>query len=266
MRLSVATSLFPHLSYRARVPFRAALGVIVALVVVFALAGTVAPLIAVCALGVPLLFLLYIVEVDPYEGTFVLSTGISLVIGAGLGAGWALIASPYVDQALQPTPSASLTSGHALVAAVVVPMLAQLLMCVPIVVVRTVQRGRRESLDGFVAGATGALGFTLAATIVLLSPWLTGGQFTHQSFLVNLSQSVERGLGLPLISAMGTGLIGAALWVTRGNATAARGAGSPHRRLLSFSPRPSRSDGPLGISRSYRTRTSFSSSWPRSPY
>jgi len=94
MRLSVVTSLFPHLSYRARVPFRAALGVIVLLLIVFALAGTVAPLIAVCALGVPLLFLLYIIEVDPYEGTFVLSTGISLLIGAGLGAGWALIASP----------------------------------------------------------------------------------------------------------------------------------------------------------------------------
>ena len=219
----VATSLFPHLSYRARVPFRAALGFIVALLVVFALAGTVAPLIAVCALGVPLLFLLYIFEVDPYEGTFVLSTGISLVIGAGLGTGWALMASPYVDQALQPAPSASLTSAHALVAAVVVPTLAQLLMCVPIVVVRAIQRGRRESLDGFVAGATGALGFTLAATLVLLSPWLTDGQFTHQPFLVNLSQAAERGLGLPLISAMGTGLIGASLWVTRASASAARG-------------------------------------------
>ncbi len=223
MRLSVVTSLFPHLSYRARVPFRAALGVIVLLLIVFALAGTVAPLIAVCALGVPLLFLLYIIEVDPYEGTFVLSTGISLLIGAGLGAGWALIASPYVDQALQPTPSASLTSGHAIVAAVVVPTLAQLLICVPILVVRAMQPGRRESLDGFVAGATGALGFSLAATMVLLSPWLSDGQFTHQSFVANLSQAVERGLGLPLISAMGTGLIGAAAWVTRGESKAARG-------------------------------------------
>ena len=104
--------------------------------IAFALAGTTAPLMAVCALGVPLLFLLYIIEVDPYEGTFVISTGVALLFGAGLGAGWALIASPYVDRALQPTPLSSLTSGQALVAAIVVPTVAQLLMCIPILVVR----------------------------------------------------------------------------------------------------------------------------------
>lgn len=223
VRLSVATSLFPHLSHRARAPFRAALGIVVALLVIFALAGTTAPLIAVCALGVPFLFLLYIIEVDPYEGTFVPSTAVALLLGAGLGAGWALIASPYVDQALQPSPTASLTSGTSLVAAVVVPVIAQLLMCVPLFVVRQMQKGRLESLDGFVAGATGALGFTLAATLALLSPLLKNGQLIHQGFLVNLTQAVERGLGLPFISAMGTGLIGAALWVTRGGQTAARG-------------------------------------------
>ena len=223
VRLSIVTSLFPHLSYRARAPFRYALGIIVALMIALALAGTTAPLMAVCALGVPLLFLLYIVEVDPYEGTFAVSTGVALLLGAGLGAGWALIASPYVDRALQPTVVSNLTSGQALVAAIAVPTVAQLLMCFPILVVRALQRGRLESLDGFVAGATGALGFSLAATIVLLSPSLSNGQFTHQSFLVNLAQAVERGLGLPLMNTMSTGLIGAALWVQRGNAKSARG-------------------------------------------
>jgi len=223
LRLSATTSLFPHLSHRARAPFRSALGVIVALLVVFALAGTAGPLMAVCVLGVPLLFLLYILEVDPYESTFVRPTGIALFLGAGLGAGWALIAHGYVDRTLVPSPSASLTSGHAILAAVGVPTAAQLLMCIPIFVVRFVQREGRESLDGFVAGATSALGFTLAGTVVLLSPWLTNGQFTHQSFLTNLSQAVVRGLTMPLISAMSTGLIGAALWVTTGANTAARG-------------------------------------------
>src|SRR5271157_90042 len=167
VRLSIVTSLFPHLSYRARVPFRYALAIVVALMIALALAGTTAPLMAVCALGVPLLFLLYVIEVDPYEGSFVVSTGFALLLGAGLGAGWALIASPYVDRALQPTPLSSLTSDQALVAAVVVPTVAQLLMCIPVLAVRRLQRGRLESLDGFVAGATGALGFALAATIVL---------------------------------------------------------------------------------------------------
>ena len=185
--------------------------------------GTVAPLIAVCTLGVPLLFLLYIIEVDPYEGTFVLSTGLSLVIGAGLGTGWALIASPYVDQALQPAPSASLTSTHALVAAVVVPTLAQLLMCVPIVVVRAIRQRppgvpRRLRRRGHGCARIHARRHDRAAVALAHRRAVH-----HQSFLVNLSQAVERGLGLPLISAMGTGLIGASVWVTRGSTTATRG-------------------------------------------
>ena len=48
-------------------PFRLAFGLIAASLVILALARLEAPLIAVAALGVPLLFQLYIFEVDPYE-------------------------------------------------------------------------------------------------------------------------------------------------------------------------------------------------------
>ena len=44
IRLSGASALFPHLSHRAKAPFRAALGVVIALLVVFALLGAAAPL------------------------------------------------------------------------------------------------------------------------------------------------------------------------------------------------------------------------------
>src|ERR1700733_281887 len=165
LRVSQVSALFPHLSHRAKVPFRAALAVIVVLLIAFSLAGTAAPLIAVCALGVPLLFVLYLFEVDPYESSFLVPTGISILLGAGLGAGWALIAGPYVDRALQPAPGSSLVDARSLGAAILVPGIAQLLMLIPLIVVRTLQRSSTESLDGFVAGSTGALGFTLAATI-----------------------------------------------------------------------------------------------------
>jgi len=235
IRLSQVSSLFPHLSHRAKAPFRAALGVIIVLLVIFAVAGTAAPLAAVCAFGVPLLFILYLFEVDPYEGSFLLPTGICVLLGAGLGAGWALIAGPHVDRALQISPLSSLTSGGALVAAVVVPGVAQLLMCVPGTVVWLMQRKRMESLDGFVAGATGALGFTFAATITLLSPWLGNGQLLHEPVTTSLAQAVFRGLSWPLISAMATGLIGAGVCVTlRQQPTAARGRWltSPELALL----------------------------------
>jgi hypothetical protein len=223
-RLSAVTSLFPQLSNRAKVPFRLALAIIVVLLVAFALAGAAAPLIALCALGVPLLFLLYIWEVDPYEGSFLLPTTICLVVGAGLGVGWAIIGGNYVDQALQPVFGTSLTGTHSLAAAVLVPGIGQLLMCVPMLLVWAIQRGDRESLDGFAAGASGALGFTLAATITLMAPWFSNGQLVHQSFTLILSQAILRGVSLPLVSALTTGLVGAAVWATTGGRkTAAKG-------------------------------------------
>jgi len=191
--------------------------------VAFALAGTSAPLVALCALSVPLLFLLYIWEVDPYEGSFILPTGICLVLGAGLGTGWAIIGGSYVTKALEPSVLSRFGSTTSIVAALVVPAVAQVLMIVPVMVVRFMQKGDVESLDGFVAGATSALGFTLAATIDLMSPWLSNGQLTHQSFLTNLTQVFLRGVALPLTSALATGLVGAAWWVTtRSTPSAAR--------------------------------------------
>jgi predicted amidophosphoribosyltransferase len=222
-RLSVVTSLFPHLSHRAKAPFRAGFAVILTLLLIFALAGTTAPLIAVSALGVPLLFLLYLWEVDPYEGSFLPTTFVCLLLGAGLGVGWAIIGGSEVDKALLPSIGFSLNSGTALVAAIAVPVVGQLLMCVPMVVARYMQHGEIESLDGFVAGATGALGFTAAATIDLMSPWLSNGQLTHEGFLSNVTQVILRGVTLPLISAMATGFIGMAFWAKLGGrATSAR--------------------------------------------
>jgi hypothetical protein len=224
-RVSVITSLFPHLSHRAKAPFRVGFAFFLILLLVFSLAGTSAPLIAVSALSVPLLFLIYIWEVDPYEGSFLLPTLICLVLGAALGAGWAIVGGSYVDKALIPSLTSSLTSGSSIVAAVAVPGIGALLMCVPMVIVRRIQQGPIESLDGFVAGATGALGFTLAATIDLMSPWLSNGQLTHQSFLANITQVILRGVTLPLIGALATGFVGMAFWAKVGGsrATSARG-------------------------------------------
>lgn len=73
-------------------------------------------------------------------------------------------------------------------------------------------------------GATGALGFTLAATVDLMSPWLSTGQLTHGSFLANTTQVVLRGVTLPLVTALATGFIDLAFWTKSGaRATSACG-------------------------------------------
>ena len=64
VRLSVASSLFPHLPHRSRTAFRAGLAVLFLLLIALALLRWQAPMIAISALGLPLVFLLYLYEAD----------------------------------------------------------------------------------------------------------------------------------------------------------------------------------------------------------
>jgi hypothetical protein len=213
-RLSIASTLFPHLSHHSRTVFRVATAWLVIALVVLAIAGLESPLIAVAAVGIPLLFQLYIIEVGPYGDHVVLPTFVTLIVGAALGVAWAQIGGPYVQRDLLPTLQWSLTNHSAFNAAVLVPLTGQLLMCVPLIML-LVRRRSTEALDGFVIGAAGALGFTAAATIANLSSRFTGGILAHQPFITVISQALIRGVSVPLVAAFATGLFGATAWVRR---------------------------------------------------
>lgn len=218
LRLSVVSSLFPHLPHRARAPFRVGFSALVVALCVLGALRLQAPVIAVGAFGVPLLFQLYLSEVDVFEGQRWGLTAMTWGLGAALGVGWALLAGPVVAAALLPTFQASLPPSRLVEAGVLVPVTGQLLMVVPMAVLRT-RRERSpeslspESLDGFVLGAAGALGFVLAATLTDLAPQLQTGVFTHRSSTGLLTEALLRGLTVPLVAAAASGLVGAAAWV-----------------------------------------------------
>jgi hypothetical protein len=217
LHLSVVSSLFPQLGPRSRAPFRAAFALIVVALVAMALAGLEAPVIALCSVALPFLFLLYVFEVDPYETGFILPTLALLAAGAGLGTGWALVGGPIVSHALAPSLGFDLIAPGDIAAAVLVPLVGQVLMVVPVALLRFARPLGNESLDGFTAGVTGALAFTAAATLTELSPRLANGNLAHQSFVSVFTEAVIRGITVPLIAAATTGLIGAALWTKRGD-------------------------------------------------
>jgi len=79
---SVISSLFPHLSHRASTPFRLGFAALVGLLAIFSATGLQAPVIALAAIGVPLLFQLYVWEVDVYEDDHLLLTAETLLVGA----------------------------------------------------------------------------------------------------------------------------------------------------------------------------------------
>ncbi len=218
LHLSVVSSLFPHLSHRARGPFRIGFAFLVIAMLALAAGHLQAPVIAVSALGIPLLFQLYLYEIDIYEAEPVLAALVTLGIGGALGAGWSLLTDQFVTNSLRLNqlggPAAGTGVGHA-IASVFVPVGAQVLMIVPVAIMRLRQRQRPDSLDGFVFGAAGALGFVVVATFVQLAPQLRQGVVVHGSIVSILAEAVIHGICVPLVAACATGLIGATIWVRR---------------------------------------------------
>lgn len=233
LRLSAVTSLFPHLGERSRAPFRAGLAIVMFALAAFSVAQVQSAVIAVSAVGVPVLFELYVFEVDPFERGFVGPMLLAFLLGAGLGTGWALIGGPVVARASQPSITTNLTASTSLAAAVLVPIVGQLLMVLPVLVLMRTERARTETLDGFVAGGTAAVGFTLAATFTNLAGDISDGVRGGQPVLALLTEAGVRGFAFPVVAALATGTIGAAIWRI-GRHTPTAGANQPGPELESL--------------------------------
>jgi hypothetical protein len=216
LRLSVASSLFPHLPHRSRAPFRVALAVLLLVLVTFALLGWQAPLIAVSALGLPLLFLIYLHESDVDDDLPVGSLVLTAALGVALGAGWALVSGAIVADSYDVALSDGTTEGHSIIEGVLIPTGTATLMLLPVVVLRVLRPATRESLDGFVIGALGAIAFVASATLTRLAPQFAAG-VTAQNRAINglLAEAGIQGVAMPLTAAAAGGLVGVALWFTR---------------------------------------------------
>ena len=151
VRLSVTSSLFPHLPHRSRTAFRLGLAVLFLLLIALAMLRWQAPMIAVSALGLPLMFLLYLYEADIHRDLTLRSLVPTALLGIGLGVGWALRPAHWSPTStmchwLTQAPDGWRGGGGR------VPVGGAILMQVPAVVMRFV-RPTRESLDGFVIGS-----------------------------------------------------------------------------------------------------------------
>jgi hypothetical protein len=216
LRLSVASSLFPHLPHRSRGPFRVALAVLFLTLIAFAFLGWQAPLIALSTLGFPLLFLLYLHESDIDDDLPVSTLALTAALGVGLGFGWALLTGSIVADSYDVALSGGTSGGHSILGGLLIPAGAAVLMLLPAVVVRLLRPATRESLDGFVIGALGAIAFVASATLTRLAPQFATG-VTAQNRPVSglLAEAGIQGVAMPLTAAAAGGLVGVALWFTR---------------------------------------------------
>ncbi|MFM9032848.1 MAG: zinc ribbon domain-containing protein [Mycobacterium sp.] len=209
----LASSLFPHVPKRSRIPFQVTIVAAVA-----ALAATVflrlpSAGIAVSGLSLSALFVLYLRASSLDRDIPRSALTLAVVLGAALGAGWALLAGGLVAHAYNVSISSGLALHHLLSQGVAIPAAGMALMLVPAAAVRVTRPGSRESLDGFTVGVLGALAFTTAGTLTRLAPQVRTGLFAHSRPVQGLAvEALMSGVTVPVTAAAAGGVFGILLW------------------------------------------------------
>lgn len=206
--LAVISTLFPHLPQRSAHTFRQALAAGMALIVGLTALRLFGAATVAAAVVLPVLYLLYLYEVEVYEHEPVPVLLVTLVAGVALGAGYVQL----VDR----TGSLSVSGGgqNALVAGIALPLLAQALMVAgPLLLLNRAHFD--ETLDGLTFGAASGLGFTAAG--LLSQSWhiITAPLLADQSSTDEILRLLRSGVILALVNASATGLITASLWLRR---------------------------------------------------
>jgi len=209
----LTSSLFPQLPTKSRSPFRAtiavaAIGLLAAAVLRLPSLG-----ISISALGLPLMFVLYLrasaVDRDIPRTSLILAA----ILGALLGAAWVLASGQFVARSFGVPLAVGLALHHLFREGFLIPFVGMVLMVLPTVVIRLFRPGSRESLDGFVIGALAGLSFSAVATLIRLAPQVRSGLIVHARPVVSLVVEVVLcGVTVPITAAAAGGMVGVALW------------------------------------------------------
>ena len=197
-------------------PFRVVLILVLLALVTFATLRMPPAVITVATLGLPLLFVLYLRETDAQRDLPTRTLLLTAALGIALGVGCVLQTGAMVARSYGVPLGAGIAGDRIVREGLGVSVGGLIVMLVPAVVVRLTRPPTRESLDGFMIGALGALTFTAAATLTRLAPQFATGMISRNrpisSFII---EAGIRGLAVPFTAAAVGGLVGAALWFTR---------------------------------------------------
>lgn len=209
--VSIVSTLFPHLPHRQNGPFRIGLIAGGALVIVLAAFHLFAPATVVAVCVIPVLYLMYLYEVEVYESEPWLVIGATMVLGILLGLLFTRITGDLLAQ-LQLTAD---TETAFVLVGLVIPVVGQCLMLAGPMYLYFFRPGFREPLDGMTFGAASALGFTLASSLTRFWPLITGPLVASGSTIDWAVRLTREGLLTSLINASTTALICAAVWLQR---------------------------------------------------
>lgn len=209
--ISIVTTLFPHLPHRRGRPFRVALVAGGAVVIVLAMLHLFAPATAAAVFVIPLLYLIYLYEVEIYESEPWLVIGATMVTGAILGYAFTALAG----QALVRSNLTADRDTAFVMSGLTIPVVAQALMLAGPLFLYAFRARFREPLDGLTFGAASALGFTLASSLTAFWPLIDGPLVSSGAPLDWAVRLTRTGLLVSLVNASTTALVAAAIWLHR---------------------------------------------------
>jgi hypothetical protein len=207
VRMSVITTFFPHLPRRHAHLFRETFIVGVLIVILLSSLRLYAPALIAAVVLLPVLYLLYLYEVEVWEGHSLAVIAGTFGVGGLLGVGFSLGFGHVVAFTLNGTRQGPFFSG------VLLPVVGQLCMLVgPLLFLRG--RKTNEALDGLTFGVASALGFTLTSVIagywhVLTAPLVGDITTTTQQIAGIVRVAILAGV----VNAAATAIITASLWL-----------------------------------------------------
>jgi hypothetical protein len=210
--IGLVSSLFPQLPARTNRSFQIGLAVFVAWLVAAAALRLPGLFISTVAVGIPLLFALYVRQLD-YRGPAKVRLFVSASLGIALGVAFALGSGAVVAQAYGVPLESGVAAVHLRTVEAGLSAVEALLVIAPALLIRVFSPGDRKTLYGYVIGAIGALGVTAATTTVRMFAQLESGLVDHDQPLADfLIEAVIRGITMPITAAASAGMLGAALW------------------------------------------------------
>lgn len=209
--LSIISTLLPHLPHRRSQPFRIALLASAVAVLALAVLHLFAPATVVAVFAVPLLYLIYLYEVEVYESEPWLVIGATMATGVVLG----FLFTYVTGGMLSPLLATGDSETAFVLTGVTIPIVGQALMLLGPLALYVLRPRFREPLDGLTFGAASALGFTLAASLTAFWPLITGPLVASGQPLDWAVRLARAGLLWSVVNASTTGLVAAALWLNR---------------------------------------------------
>ncbi len=159
-------------------------------------------MIAVAALGLPLLFVLYISESGRYRDLSVWRLVMAGVLSGVFAVSWILLTGELVARSYGVPMATGLAIHHLLREGLAMPAGAMIVMFVPVAVVRLTRPKSQEALDGYIVGALSALTFAAIATLTRLAPQFAAGLIDHhRPVRVLVLEAVTCGVTIPLTAA-----------------------------------------------------------------